>query len=66
MPGMVARAFNRSTQEADAGRFLWVQHHPGLNSKLQYSQSYIAQPCLKQRIKLKHNEIYSLVVNYSK
>jgi hypothetical protein len=41
-PGMVAHAFNPSTWEAEAGRFLSLR--PGLQSEFQDSQ----KPCLEQ------------------
>jgi hypothetical protein len=31
---VVAKAFNPNTQEAEAGRTLWIQNHPGLHIKV--------------------------------
>ena len=43
---VVAQTFNPSTQEAEAGRSLWVQSQPGLQSESQDSQDcYIEKPC---------------------
>jgi hypothetical protein len=41
-------AFNSSTQEVEAGEFLWVCGHPGLHSELQNNQDRIERHCLKQ------------------
>jgi hypothetical protein len=48
----VSRAFNPSTWEAEAGRFL-VQGQPGLQSEFQDSQSYTEKPCLEKNINIK-------------
>jgi hypothetical protein len=44
---MVVHAFNLSTQVAEAGRSLWVQGQPDLQSQYQDSQGYTEKPCLK-------------------
>ena len=44
---MVAHAFNPSTQEAEAGRFL-SSRPAGLQSEFQDSQGYTEKPCLKK------------------
>jgi hypothetical protein len=50
--GVVALAFNPSTWEAEAGRFLSsVRGQPGLQSEFQDSQSYTEKPCLKNKTK---------------
>jgi hypothetical protein len=43
----MAHAFNPSTQEAEAGRFL-VRGQPGLQSEFQDSQGYTEKPCLEK------------------
>jgi hypothetical protein len=46
-PGVVENAFNPSTREAEAGRFLSLR--PAyLQSELQDSQGYTEKPCLKK------------------
>ena len=50
---MVVHAFTPSTHEADAGLFLWILGQPGLQSKLQDSQSHKEKPCLKNNLKEK-------------
>lgn len=47
--GMVVHIFNPSTQEAEAGRYLWVQGRPGLHSQFQDSYAYIERLCLKNK-----------------
>jgi hypothetical protein len=37
-PSIVLHTFNPSTEEAEAGRSLWVQGQPGLQKKFQESQ----------------------------
>jgi hypothetical protein len=49
MLGVVAHAFNLSTWEAEAGRFLRGQ--PDLQSEFQDSQGYIEKPCLENKTK---------------
>jgi hypothetical protein len=44
---VVAHAFNPSTWEAEAGRFL--SSKPGLQSEFQDSQGYTEKPCLKTK-----------------
>jgi hypothetical protein len=44
----MAHTFNPSTQEAEAGRSLWVQGQPGLQSEFQDIQGYIVTHCLKK------------------
>jgi len=48
---VVAHTFNPRTQGAEAGRALWVQGQPGLQSKFQDSQGYTEKPCLKPKPK---------------
>ena len=48
---MVGHTFNFSTHDADAGRSLWVQGQPGLNSEFQDSQGYGERLCLKEKQK---------------
>jgi hypothetical protein len=62
---MVTHAFNPSTWEAEAGRFL-SSSQPGLQSEFQDSQGYTEKPCLKkpnqrkkrERKKTKQNKKY--------
>jgi hypothetical protein len=49
---VVVHAFNPSTWEAEAGRFL-VRGQPGLYSEFQDSQSYTEQPCLEKNKQIK-------------
>jgi hypothetical protein len=61
MLGVVAHAFNPSTWEADAGRFLKLNPKPktktefeaGLQSEFQDSQGYTEKPCLEKPKKKK-------------
>ena len=46
---VAAHAFNPSTWEVEAGRALWVQMQPGLQSEFQDSQSHPEKPCLKKQ-----------------
>jgi hypothetical protein len=48
---VVAHAFNPSTQEAEAGRFL--SSRPAWSTEFQDSQSYTEKPCLKKKKKKK-------------
>jgi hypothetical protein len=50
----VAHAFNPSTREAEAGRFL--SSRPGLQSEFQNSQGYTEKPCLKKPKKKKRKK----------
>jgi hypothetical protein len=43
---VVVHAFDASTWEAEAGRFL-VRGQPGLHSEFKDRQDYIEKPCLK-------------------
>jgi hypothetical protein len=52
----VAHTFNPGTWEAEAGRALWVQGHPILQSEFQESQGYIEKPCVKKT----KQEIYNV------
>ena len=45
---VMEHAFNPSTQEAEAGRSLWVPGQPGLQSELQDSQGYTEKPYLEK------------------
>jgi hypothetical protein len=49
---VVAHAFNPSTREAEAGRFLSLSQ-PGLQSEFQDSQGYTEKPCLEKQNKNK-------------
>jgi hypothetical protein len=44
---VVVHAFNPSTWEAEAGRFL-SRGYPGLQSEFQDSQGYTEKPCLEK------------------
>jgi hypothetical protein len=50
---VLANAFNHSTWEAEASRFLLVLGQPGLQSEFQDSQSYVTRSCLKNKHKKK-------------
>lgn len=43
---IVARAFNPSTQEVQAGGPFQIHSQPGLHSEFQVRQGYIVRPCL--------------------
>jgi len=47
-PDMVAHVFNPSTQEAEAGVYLWVQGQPGLQREFQDIQGYLERTFLKK------------------
>jgi hypothetical protein len=53
---MVVHTFNPSTKEAQAGRFLWVQDQPGLQSEFQDSQDSTEKFYLDKQAN-KHNSI---------
>jgi hypothetical protein len=46
---VVTYPFNPSTQEAEAGRSLWVWGQPGLQSEFQDSQGSTEKPFLKNK-----------------
>jgi hypothetical protein len=46
--GLVVHTFNPRTQEAEAGRSLWVWGWPSLQSKNQDSQAYVERYISKQ------------------
>jgi hypothetical protein len=48
LSGVVALAFNPSTQEAEQVDF-WVQGQPGLQSEFQNSQGYTEKSCLEKQ-----------------
>jgi hypothetical protein len=49
---MVVHTFHPSTWEVEAGKYLWVWGQPGLQSKLQDSQSsYLEITCLEKQNK---------------
>jgi hypothetical protein len=50
---MVARAFNSSTWEVEAGRSLWVWGQSGLQKEFQDSQDYTEKPCFEKQNKQK-------------
>lgn len=50
---MVAYAFNHSTQEAGAGRLLWVQSQSSLHIESYASWGYSLRPYLKTENKTK-------------
>jgi hypothetical protein len=52
---VAVHAFNPSTWEAEAGRFLSLRQ-PGLQSEFQDSQGYTEKPCLKKQNKTKQNK----------
>jgi hypothetical protein len=56
---MVAHAFNPSTWEAEAGRFLSLR--PTWSTEFQDSQGYTEKPCLKKK-KKKKEQITTMVI----
>ena len=47
---MAVQAFiNYNTEEAEAGRSLWVWGQSGLLSEFQDNQGYTEKPCLKKK-----------------
>jgi hypothetical protein len=50
---VVTHAFNPSTWEAEAGRFLSLRPQPGLQREFQDSQGNIEKPCLEKQNKTK-------------
>jgi hypothetical protein len=50
-PNTVTHSFNPSTQEAGAGRSLWVLGQPGLQSEFQDSPVLLRELCLKNQNK---------------
>ena len=57
----MVHSFNPTSQEAEAGRSLWVQNQPGLQSEFQGSQGYTEKPCLRKKKKFK--EKFTTVVS---
>ena len=54
---VVVHVFNPSTQEAGAGRSLWVRDQSGLQGEFQDSQSYYTKkPCLEERERERERE----------
>jgi hypothetical protein len=53
---VVAHAFNPTTQETEAGRFLSLRANSGLQSEFQDSQGYTEKPCLEKTKKKKKKE----------
>ena len=49
---MVAHAFNPSTWDAEAGRFLSLR--PAWSTEFQDSQGYTEKPCLEKQTKKEH------------
>jgi len=47
---------NSSTQEAEAGGYLWIQGLAGLQSKPQDSQGYTEKPCLEKQTRMLTSE----------
>lgn len=45
--GLMEHTFNTSTQETEAGGFLWIQYQLGLHSMFLVSYDYKVIPCLK-------------------
>jgi hypothetical protein len=68
-PGVVAHAFNPSTRETEADRFLSSRPaQPGLQSEFQDSQGYTEKPCLgenKKQTNKKNTKPHQLVSKYS-
>lgn len=51
-------AFNRNTQETEAGGFLWVQSQPGARIKFQVSQGYYTETKSNQNQNIKQKQIH--------
>jgi hypothetical protein len=58
-PGVVVHAFNPSTWEAEAGRFL--SSKPAWSTEFQDSQGYTEKPCLEKQKKKKKKKKKDLV-----
>jgi hypothetical protein len=43
----MSKAFNPSTQEAEAGGSPWIHGQPGRQSEFQNSQGYTEKPCFR-------------------
>ena len=57
---MVVHSFNPSTQEAEAGRIIWFQGQPGLQSEFQASRTTQRNPVSKIKNKTKNVFTYSM------
>jgi hypothetical protein len=55
-PGVVAHAFNPSTPEAEAGRFLSSRPAWSIQSEFQDSQGYTEKPCLEKKKQKKNKK----------
>ena len=52
--GMEADSCHCFSEKAEAGRMLWVQHHPQICPEFQASLLYREKPCFKQKNKTKN------------